>query len=291
MSYCLKEALISIYRNSWLSLASIGTIFISLVILGFSLLFIYNANDLSKNVEEEMEIQVFLLDSMTDEETEAMRQELEQQPHIIDIDFTSKEQAMKNFREQLGNNQALVSGLEGIDNPLPRSFTLKVDESRMVAETAKLAEEMQGVETVSYGQGTVEKVVNIIYWFRIVGLIIIVVLAIAALLLISTAIRLSVYARRREIEIMKFLGAYNWFVSLPFFLEGMILGLIGAVLGAVVVYFVYISGAEALNSALMLSALKTDWSFIRWILLILVGSGILIGSFAGIFSAKKYLKV
>ncbi|MCQ2559798.1 MAG: permease-like cell division protein FtsX, partial [Clostridia bacterium] len=185
MIYCLKEAFLSIYRNSWLSIASIGTIFISLVILGFSLLFIYNANDLGKSVEEQMEIEVFLLDEMADSEVETMQQELEKQKHITQVDFTRKEEGMEILRGKLGDSQALVKGLERIDNPVPRSFTLKVDDAKIVADTAHQVEEMEGVEAVSYGQGTVEKVVNIIYWFRIIGIVIIAILVVAALLLIS----------------------------------------------------------------------------------------------------------
>lgn len=288
--FCFKEAFISIYRNRWLSIAAIGTVCVSLVILGISILMVYNANDLTERLESQLEIQVYIDDGVSEEATVALGEVLGKMKGVSSADFVSKEDGLENFRKKLGDNKAFVEGLDG-DNPLPDAYMIKALQAENVPELASKMEKLEGVGTVTYGQGTVEKLLVVIHWMRIIGAGLIIALGIGALLLITTTIRLSVFARRREINIMKYLGSTNWFVRFPFLLEGMVLGFLGAVLGAIVVYLAYLSLAGNLNEVLPFAVLVTSWTILRNVLLSLLLIGLFIGATAGWFSVKRYLQV
>ncbi len=290
IEYYWREAFISMYRNRWLSLAAIGTVCISLVIFGMSILLVLNANLFMQNLESQLEIQVYLKNDMTEEQVSAMADVLKKIEGVSSVSFISKEEGLEDFKQKLGDNQAFVEGLDG-ENPLPDTYLVKAEDARNVPGLAKEMQKLDHVDTVTYGQGTVEKLLIIIKWIRVVGAGLIIILAIAAMLLITTTIRLSVFARRREINIMKYLGSTNWFVRCPFLLEGMLLGLVGAIVGAAIVYGGYISFAGNLNGVLPFEILLTDRVILRNIVFGLMGVGLFIGALAGGFSVKKYLRV
>jgi cell division transport system permease protein len=238
--YYFREAFHSILRNSWLSVASIGVVAVSLLILGSSLLLVLNANNIADNLESSVEISVFLKDETTPEEVEELEDTLGALPGVAELKFVSKQEALEEMQDNFGEQRDVLAGLEE-KNPLPDTFRVK---TQTVEQVVPLAREMAAypqVDQVRYGQGVVEKLLELSRWVRTAGLVTMVLLAIAAIFLIATTIRLSVFARRKEIGIMKFLGATNWFVRFPFLLEGMFLGLAGALLAVGAVYYGYLS--------------------------------------------------
>jgi cell division transport system permease protein len=286
--YYFREAFHSILRNSWLSVASIGVVAVSLLILGSSLLLVLNANNIADNLESSVEISVFLKDETTPEEVEELEDTLGALPGVAELKFVSKQEALEEMQDNFGEQRDVLAGLEE-KNPLPDTFRVK---TQTVEQVVPLAREMAAypqVDQVRYGQGVVEKLLELSRWVRTAGLVTMVLLAIAAIFLIATTIRLSVFARRKEIGIMKFLGATNWFVRFPFLLEGMFLGLDGALLAVGAVYYGYLSLIRSIQISLPFMQLVTDRSLLMPMLEGLLVLGLAFGAVGSLISLRKFL--
>lgn len=283
--YFFKESFTSLIRNRWMSLASIGAVASALIILGSFVLLSVNFDYILKDVESQVEITAYLEDSVDQAGVAELNKDITVINGVKEIKFISKEEAIEEFKEQVGREL-----LEGIENPLPNSFRIKVEDPHEVATIAEKIERFAGIEEVKYGKGIVEKLFNIIYWVRIIGLIIMAVFAAVSIFIISNTIRLTVFARRREINIMKYIGATDWFVRWPFLIEGMVLGLIGSSLaiGVLAIAYDYLYITVKLN--LPMIALLPIEQFYDYALGFL-GIGMLIGAFGSSFSIKRFLNV
>jgi len=268
-----------------MSLASIGAVASALIILGSFLLLSVNFDYILKDVESQVEITAYLEDSVDQAGVAELNKDITVINGVKEIKFISKEEAIEEFKEQVGREL-----LEGIENPLPNSFRIKVEDPHEVATIAEKIERFAGIEEVKYGKGIVEKLFNIIYWVRIIGLIIMAVFAAVSIFIISNTIRLTVFARRREINIMKYIGATDWFVRWPFLIEGMVLGLIGSSLaiGVLAIAYDYLYITVKLNIPMI--ALLPIEQFYNYALGFL-GIGMLIGAFGSSFSIKRFLNV
>jgi cell division transport system permease protein len=268
-----------------MSIASIGAVASSLIILGSFLLLSVNFDFILKDVESQVEITAYLEDSLDSSQIASLNKQLTATNGVSEVKFISKEEAIEEFKEQVGEEL-----LEGIENPLPNSFRIKVNDPHEVAKVAEQIEKFPGMDEVQYGKGVVEKLFNIVYWVRLVGLAIMAVFAAVSVFIISNTIRLTVFARRREINIMKYIGATDWFVRWPFLIEGMVLGLIGSsiAIGVLGVAYNYLYTTIKLNLP-MISLLPIEW-FYDYALAFL-GIGMFIGAFGSSFSIKRFLNV
>ena len=288
IAYYFREAFYSVLRNSWLSVASIGVVAVSLLILGSSLLVVMNANKIAENLESSVEISVFLQDETTPEDIKEQEAALRSLPEVAELKFVSKQEALKEMQENFGEQGDILEGLEE-KNPLPDTFRIKTQTVEQVVPLARELAAYPRVDQVRYGQGVVEKLLDLSRWVRTAGLVTMVLLAIAAVFLIATTIRLSVFARRKEIGIMKFLGATNWFVRFPFLLEGMFLGLAGALLAVVAVYYGYQSLVKNIQVSLPFMQLVTDHSLLVPMLEGLLVLGLALGALGSLISLRKFL--
>ena len=288
IAYYFREAFYSVLRNSWLSVASIGVVAVSLLILGSSLLVVMNANKIAENLESSVEISVFLQDETTPEDIKELEAALRSLPEVAELKFVSKQEALKEMQENFGEQGDILEGLEE-KNPLPDTFRIKTQTVEQVVPLARELAAYPRVDQVRYGQGVVEKLLDLSRWVRTAGLVTMVLLAIAAVFLIATTIRLSVFARRKEIGIMKFLGATNWFVRFPFLLEGMFLGLAGALLAVVAVYYGYQSLVKNIQVSLPFMKLVTDHSLLVPMLEGLLVLGLALGALGSLISLRKFL--
>jgi len=290
LRYYFREAATSIVRNSWLSIASVGTIIISLLILGGSLLLVLNVRHITSTVESSLEITVFLADGLEQEHLDRLEEEIKFVPGVARVQFVTKEQALEELKESFGERADVLSGLEE-DNPLPDSYRVKTREARMVPDAAQQLAELDGVEQVRYGQGVVEKLLALTHWVRIWGTVLLVVLGAAAIFLIATTIRMSVFARRREIGIMKMLGATNLFVRMPFMLEGMIIGLVGGLVAVLIINFGYLSLLNKVIITLPFIQLVDDPVTLYRVLGGMLGLGFGIGAAGSAISLHRFLRV
>ena len=288
--YYFREAAQSLVRNSWLSIASVGTIIISLLILGSTVLLVMNVRHIATSVESSLEITVFLQPDVSEEALGQMEEQIKFVPGVTSVGFISKEQALVDLKESFGDKAGLLDGLEK-DNPLPNSFRVKTTSAELVPEAARQLEKLNGVEQVRYGQGVVEKLLSLTHWVRIWGSLTIVVLGVAAIFLIATTIRMSVFSRRREIGIMKMLGATNLFVRMPFMLEGTMLGLAGGLVAVLIINFAYLSLLNKVIVTLPFIQLLDDPTTFYQVLGGVLGLGFCIGALGSAISLRRFLKV
>ncbi len=277
-------------RNSWLSLSSVGIVTVSLIILGASLLLVVNADKLANSVESSVEITAFLKEDVDKSDRLALEKQIHKLPDIDQVQFISREQALQDMKKSFGERADILDSLEK-NNPLPDAFRIKTKQAEAVPATAKKLEQMKGIDQVRYGQGVVERLLAITRWVRIACVVALALLTLAAVFLIATTIRMSVFARRREIGIMKILGATNWFVRFPFLLEGIVLGLTGGLLALLVVDLGYISLVNKLKQSIPFIQPVTDPHLILSILGSMLCLGIIIGAIGSWFSLRRFLKI
>lgn len=290
LKYFFRETFTSLVRNSWLSISSIGIVTVSLIILGVSLLLVVNADKLAKSVESSVEITAFMEENVGKVDRQEIETKIKNLPDVEAIQFVSKEEALEEMKDNLGDRADILETLEN-SNPLPDAFRVKTTKAEIVPQTAKKIEGFKGIEQVRYGQGVVERLLSVTEWIRLTSAAALILLTLAAVFLIATTIRMSVFARRREIGIMKILGATNWFVRFPFILEGIVLGLVGGLLAVLVVDLGYISLVRKLQLSLPFLQPVVEPRMVLGVLGSMLGLGVLIGALGSWFSLRKFLKV
>ena len=288
--YFIKEVYTSFKRNIWMTLASIFTVVLSLFILGFFSIVILNLNKMADTLESQVQISVYLKDDLSQEEIDETKETLSKIEGLQDIKFTTREEAMKNFKERLGDQQFLLDALDDT-NPLPNSFSLTVTSPQQVKTIADTAAALDSVESASYSQDIINHLFNLTHLIRLIGVALIILLTGAAIFIISNTIRLTVFARRKEIAIMKYVGATDWFIRWPFLLEGICLGFIGGGLATIFLYIVYNQVTQEIYEAMAFFPLIPQHPFIDYISLAILFAGIIIGALGSTISLKRFLKV
>lgn len=288
--YFIKEVYTSFKRNIWMTLASIFTVVLSLFILGFFSIVILNLNKMADTLESQVQISVYLKDDLSQEEIDETKETLSKIEGLQDIKFTTREEAMEKFKERLGDQQFLLDALDDT-NPLPDSFSLTVTSPQQVKTIADTAAALDSVESASYSQDIINHLFNLTHLIRLIGIALIILLTGAAIFIISNTIRLTVFARRKEIAIMKYVGATDWFIRWPFLLEGICLGFIGGGLATIFLYIVYNQVTQEIYEAMAFFPLISQHPFIDYISLAILVAGIIIGALGSTISLKRFLKV
>ena len=287
--YIIQESLRSLKRNGWLNFAAAGTTAVSLFILGVAILLVLNTDFIASSVESNVEIMAYLEDGVKGDAVAALRTQIMAIPEVKDARFISKDEALNSLEQQFGQGGQLRASLGGT-NPLPDAFKVSTTDPRDVTGVANLLNRMPGVDKVRYGQGVVEKLFELTYWMRLVGLTIVTLLGLCAIFLIATTIRLTMFARRREIEIMKCVGATDWYVRWPFLLEGIILGGAGAAVAVVVLFFSYGTLASKVLETLPFVPLMNSNLVLLQLFLGLLGAGVGLGIIGSLISVHRYLQ-
>ena len=290
IEYYIREVFISLRRNNWMSVASIGTVAVSLFIFGMFLMMVMNMNKLAENMESQVQINVYLLDKVDREQARDIEKDLKEIEGVETVGFVTKDEAMERFKDRLGDQKTLLDALDET-NPLPDSFEVTVTNPDLVKTAAEKMEKLDGVECAKYGQDVMEHLFEITRLLRIFGFTLMLVLAFATLFIISNTIRLTVFARRKEIAIMKYVGATDWFIRWPFVMEGMVLGLFGSIIAAMVLRTAYTAMAEKVYDTLAFFPLIPEQPFLTYITIVVVISGIVVGAIGSAVSIKKFLKV
>ena len=287
--YIVRETLISLKRNSWMSFASIGTVAVSLFVLGMFLILVVNMNRMVASLESQVEISVYIKDEVRESGIRALEERITQMQGVESVRYVDRENAMMRFRERLGDQQFLLDAL-GDTNPLPNSFEVRLSRPDMVRTAAENIAEMPEVETAKYGQDVVEHLFDITRLVRIFGLALMFVLVLATLFIISNTIRLTVFARRKEVAIMKYVGATDWFIRWPFLLEGIVLGCLGGVVAALVLRGAYRVIATKIYDTLAFFPLIPENPFLHYVTAAILICGMFVGALGSTISLKKFLK-
>ncbi|WP_288274235.1 permease-like cell division protein FtsX [uncultured Acidaminococcus sp.] len=288
--YYIKETFTSLKRNSLMSIASISTVALSILVLGMFLTMVLNVNNLASHLENQVQVTIYMEDSASAEQLKQMEKVLRSTPGIVKVTPRTKEQALADFKKRLGEQQKLLAAL-GEDNPFPASFEIQVDNPERIPQLVPQFQQMPGVETAKFGQEVVEHLFQLTRVLRIGGVLLIILLAIATLFIISNTIRITVFARRREVNIMKYVGATDWFIRWPFLLEGMIMGFVGALIASAALYKGYNAIQAKIYGTLAFFPMLPSWPTMGWLCGGLVCVGTLIGALGSSISLRKFLDV
>lgn len=288
--YILRETANSMKRNPWLSIASVLTVMVSLVILGFSVFFLANASNMAKTFESKLEIAAFVQNNATQPELEGLKTQIQGMPGVASVTVVTKDQALTDFGKTMGGSQSnLLSDLGGT-NPFPDKLTVKATDPQKVKALAETVSALPKVDNVRYGQGFVDKLLNFTKWLRWIGLGVVAAFGIAAIVLISINVKMNVFSRRREIQIMKLVGASNSFVRWPFIIEGLALGFVGGTLAAGIVGMGYNWIIMYVKSTLTFLPVVQNATLFRQVSVGLLLAGMAMGALGSGLSLQKFLR-
>jgi len=290
VEYFIREVIHSLRRNNWMSVASIGTVAVSLFIFGMFLMLVMNMNKMVDAMESQVQIMVYLEDDFSRDDARDLEVDLKKMQGVEKVTFVPKEEAMEKFKERLGDQKTLLDALDET-NPLPDSFEVMVVQPEMVKTAAENIEKFEGVDSAKYGQDVMEHLFDITRLIRIFGFALMMVLALATLFIISNTIRLTVFARRKEIAIMKYVGATDWFIRWPFVLEGIVMGFLGSLIASVVLRFTYSGITAKIYDTLAFFPLIPEEPFLNYVTMIVVIGGMIMGAIGSTVSIKRFLKV
>jgi len=290
--YFFKEAWRGVRYNGWMSIASVGVVALTLLLLGLFVLMNMNISFITEELESQVEIITYLESGLSELDLQQVRQELLSIPEVAEVEYVSEEMALERLRDQLGEDADLLLGYgDTLENPLPSSYEVKTIDPNDVPVVAGRIKNLDGIDRVDYGAGLVERLFKVTSTARWAGSAFMLLLAASATFLIAHTIRLTIYVRRKEIMIMKYVGATNWFVRWPFLIEGLILGIVGSLLPIIVLNYGY-QVAEAWTIAnipfVSLVPIKTAVSNLLTTLLPL---GAVLGGLGSILSLSRYLSV
>ena len=289
MGFYFREALLSFRRSTLMSMATILSITTILIIVGVFLLISINSSLFLKNIESQLEIIVYLEDNISQAEINNIKSNIASIDGIKEVKYVSKEEAYQRLLKDLGEQKDILSAIE--KNPLPASLEIQVKDPKVIEQIANRIAEFKKVEEVEYGREIAEKLLNFTYVFRRAGMLVLALLVFASILIISNIIKITVYARRNEIEIMSLSGATSWFIKWPFIIEGFLQGFISSLFSIIILYNFYIFAVDKVQQAIPFLPLVVDNMDLLPIGIAIVLLGSLVGILGSMFSVGKYLNV
>ncbi|MEG0307814.1 MAG: permease-like cell division protein FtsX [Clostridium sp.] len=292
LKYSFKEAFKSITRNKTLSIASIATVTATLFILGVITLTVANVNKAVTQLGSMVEVRIYLEDNISDTDKSAIENKIKAVEGITSISFQSKEDALSDVRNQLDDESGELSAGFEDKNPFPASFTVNVKEPVIVDQVVDGVKDMSGIEEIKDARELIAKISNLTNSVKLVAVIAFVVFILISLFLIGNTIKITVFTRKKEIGIMKYVGATDWFIRWPFIIEGVMLGVIGAFMSVILLNICYAIIVSKLSADTLfgfsLVGISYIWKVVIWEFLI---CGLFIGSMGSIISMRKFLKV
>lgn len=291
--YIFQQSLRGIWRNRGMSIASISSVAASLTILGLVMVLVLNMSHLAGLAQTQFDsVQAYLDDHLSPAEIERIGQDIAQVSGVSYVHFESKEAAMSKMKERWGEQGYLLDTLE--DNPLPDSYIVHVNHISLSDRVVNELNGVPGIEEVKYYRDIIDNLIRAAGLIRSVGLFVIIILIMIAIFIISNTIKLTINTRKREINIMKYVGATNWFIRWPFFIEGTVLGLIGACIALVIVYFGYQTVFDMITTRFFVifsAYLLTVEEMMRRTVLMFTVLGAGVGALGSIISLRRYLEV
>lgn len=289
--YAFRQTIKQVKRNKGMAFTSVFAIAAMLIILGIFMMIIVNINTAAEVVKQDYNnIEIFFKDSVKTDDILKLQKEIAKWKEVDEVKFRSKDDALKILKKRWGENGYLLNGLAS--NPLPNSLVLTVDKIEKSDAVAKKAEKVAGVEDVKYYQDTIKKLVSATRGFQIATVVIMAFLIVIATVVVSNTIKLTVFNRSDEIVIMKYVGATNWFIRVPFLLEGILIGIVSSLLASGIVMLIYKSISKAIGDKVLaiLSTPMVPAGFLSVnIILIFLALGVSIGAWGSIISMRRFL--
>jgi len=289
-----RDAVKSVIRNFSLSLASISCITITLIVVAVSIIISLNVENFAESIRKDVTVVVFLDNDTTSEQTENIKSKLEKMENIDKIDFKTKEEAAEEAKEQNEIFETVVDGWTPETNPLLDSFMLKVKDVEKIKDTVSDIKKIEKVNTINYGEDIVDQLITVFKVIEKVCIGAVIALVVVTAFLIANTIKLAIFARKTEIEIMRLVGASNVSIKVPFIIEGLFLGVLGSIIPIIITVYGYVTLYDYFGGKLFSSTLAKliePTPFVYGTSLLLLGIGMLVGMFGSWRAVKKYLKI
>ena len=291
INYFIVDALKSIKRNRTISFAAMLTVLITFFIFGTFTLLALNFNKSIEDIASQVEIRVYLNDDIKMVDQREIEVKLNEQSGVKAVTYESKDEAFLNLQDNLAENKGILEGYDLTNNPLPSSFIVTLDDPSYADVVSKAVEKMSGVESIRNQKEQIEKISSFVNVVQIVGIGLFIIFIGVSVFLIMNTIKLTVYSRRREVGIMKFVGATDWFIRWPFVIEGIIIGSVGAGLSSVLLYFAYNGVFKWIVSSMFLINLVTPAFVLTTMLGGFILGGVVVGAIGSIAALRKFLIV
>lgn len=288
--YLIRQGFRNVWVNRLMSIASIAVLLASLLIMGAGLMVYHNINALLNHIEGQNVIMVYVKENADDFETSKVGVEIKNLKNIDTCEFIPKEQAFKEQVKKLGTDSAIFEGLS--ESPLPNAYKVTVKDLNLFSDTVNKIKSISNVDNIRENSNLATKLASLQNAISIISIALVSILFLVALFIISNTIRITMYTRRLEIQIMKGVGATNWFIRWPFIIEGVLLGAIAGSIGTVTLWGVYAGAGKVFSDTLTLFNFKlvsfgSYWGEILGLFLCL---GVAAGAFGSAISMNKYLK-
>lgn len=289
----IRDAFKSVIRNFSLSLASISCITITLVIVAIAIIASFNVNNFTSEIEKDLTIVVFLDNDVTEAQIKDVKSDLEDITNIEKIEFQSKTDVKKQMQDESEVFSKILDTWPEDESPLKDTYQIKVKDVNKIGATAEKIQKIKNVSVVRYGEGMVEKLISAFDSVKKVTYGVVIALVIVTIFLIVNTIKLTISARKREIGIMRLVGASNFTIKTPFIVEGMILGLLGSIVPVIFTTYGYLTFYKHFNGYLFSELIKLilPEPFIYTVSGIVIVIGILVGMIGSASAVRKYLKI
>lgn len=289
----IKQGFQGMWRNRSMGLASITSISSVLMILGVVLIIVLSINNLVMDTKDKFdEIQIYIKDDVSDEKLSEIEDLIKNNEGVLSVMYESKEQALENWKEDWEENAYLLDGIE--TNPLPNSYVIRLKNLEYADSVVDSIKGMEGIEKIQYNKEITENLILVSNYIRLGGIIITGVLIFVSIFIISNTIKITVASRKREINIMKYVGATNDYIRGPFIIEGVLFGLIAALISIVIVYYGYGYFFDSIKETLFSMftvVLAPPEDLFSDIAIIFISIGVGIGALGSLLSLKRYLNV
>jgi len=286
----ISDAFKNIKRNGWMTVASVSAVAITLLLVGSLISILFNVNELATDIEEDVSVRVYVDQAANEEDQQNLESQLQELENVDTVEFSSQDEELTNVVGSYGEEFKLFAG---DDNPLYDVFIVNTTSPENTASVAGQIGELDHATEVNYGGATADRLFNLTDMVRNAGAIVVIALIFTAIFLISNTIRITIFSRSTEIEIMKLVGATNWYIRWPFLIEGAITGFIGALIPMAVISYVYINGFETIMNYLSGTyfSLLPPNPFLIYVNVLILVIGVGIGSLGSALSIRKFLKV
>ncbi|MHB9054048.1 MAG: permease-like cell division protein FtsX [Thermoleophilia bacterium] len=294
--FFFHEAFNSLVRNWVMSMAAIVTVLVSMFVLGLGLIIFFNFQHAISDLRNKLEVEVFIKNTASPDEINGLGDQIRAMPEVKDVNFVSKDEALDRLRGSLKGHEDVLDALSG--NPLPPSYEITLQDPSKIEEVASRFYDNPIVDNspnthdgVKTGGETSDRVLRVTTIFLIGGAGFVMLLTVASVLLISNTTRLSIFARRREVEIMRLVGATNWFIRWPFVLEGVFTGMVGALAASMLVIIANRFIIEGVVNKMPFLPFNAEAVPMFWLVLLVVIGGTLLGSVGSGLALRRFLKI
>lgn len=289
----IRDSFKGVFRNFSLSIASISCIAITLIVVSISIILSDNVNNFTTLVEEDVTIVTFLSNDISSERVSEINAEINKLDNIANVSYESKMEIADEMKSSSDVFKNLMEDWTEDENPLQSTYLVKVKDIEKIGETANQIKNIEGVSVVKYGEGMVEQLVTVFDMVRKISIVIVAALVVVTAFLITNTIKITIFSRKREIEIMRLVGASNLNIKIPFIFEGLLLGMLGSIVPICLTIYGYIALYNHFNGQLFspFIQLMKPQPFVYFVSLILLVIGVVVGMFGSLNAVRKHLKV